>query len=353
MKLGYFSLTDNPPAYAETRQDPRRIIEGLVREAVHADELGFNSVWVPEHHLGLFGVLPSPSMFLAHVASVTKRVELAPATVLLPVNHPLRMAEEYALLDVLSNGRTIFSAGRGYDRREYELFNMDFDKSQAIFYEQLDIIKALWETDGPVSYKGEFFELEGAEVVPRPVQKPHPPIYVASFSRSSLEKAATMGQNVIFAPFAAAMVFGSVAKAADHFREASEAVGHRGGKVKCSYFVNVCHTKAESEATAQRMLKYFKGIVPAFPQDPATTPPHIRYFLDIVDRLKNMQVQDLGTRSIIYGDAEHCIKVLSEVQDAGIDEVILYFNFGGLEHRQTMANMERFATEVLPHFAAS
>lgn len=348
MKIGYFTLTDNPPLYGETRQNPQQMIRGLVEESVYAEELGFHSVWVPEHHFGLFGVLPSPSMLLAHVAARTKRVELAPATVLLPVNHPIRMAEEYALLDVLSNGRTIFSAGRGYDEREYTVFGIDYNQSQEIFFEQLDIMKEAW-TKTTVSYEGKYFSFPEIEVVPRPVQSPHPPVYVASFSRPSLEKAASLGFNVIFAPFAASMVFGSVQEAAAHFRRTAEAHGHQGLKVKCSYFIQVSKNKWEVESMAQRMLKYFRGILPAFPQDPEKTPPSIRYFLDIVQRLSAMKTEDLSERSIINGDPEHCIRVLKDVEEAGIDEVILYFNVGGLPHKETMLQMERFAKEVLPY----
>ncbi|ADG06994.1 LLM class flavin-dependent oxidoreductase [Kyrpidia tusciae] len=348
MKIGYFTLTDNPPLYEETQQNPQQMIRSLVEEAVYAEELGFHSVWVPEHHFGLFGVLPSPSMLLAHVAARTKRIELAPATVLLPVNHPIRMAEEYALLDVLSNGRTIFSAGRGYDEREYRVFGIDYNLSQEIFFEQLDIIKEAW-TKRAVSYEGKHFQIPEIEVVPRPVQSPHPPVYVASFSRPSLEKAASLGFNVIFAPFAAAMVFGNVQEAAAQFRRTAEENGFQDTKVKCSYFIQVSKNKWEVESMARRMLKYFRGILPAFPQDPEKTPPSIRYFLDIVQRLSNMKTEDLSERSIINGDAEHCIRVLKDVEAAGIDEVILYFNVGGLPHKDTMLQMERFAQEVLPY----
>ncbi|MCL6593615.1 MAG: LLM class flavin-dependent oxidoreductase [Alicyclobacillus sp.] len=349
MKLGYFTLTDNPPGYQATRQDPQHIIRSVLEQCVYAEDLGYNSVWVPEHHFGLFGVLPSPSMLLASVAARTRRVELGPATVLLPVCHPLRMAEEYALLDVISNGRAIFSAGRGYDEREYEGFGVDFHKSQEIFFEQLDIIKQAW-THPRLSYAGKYFSFPEIELVPRPVQAPHPPVYVASFSRPSLEKAASMGFHVIFAPFAAAMVYGSVQDAAAHFRQKAKEAGYEDLKVKCSYFVHVSHNKWELEETARRMLKYFHGILPAFPSDPEKAPPHIRYFVDIVHRLQNMRTEDLSERSIINGDAEHCIRVLKEVEAAGIDEVILYFNFGGLPHRETLRAMERFAKEVLPHF---
>ena len=97
MKLGYFTLTDNPPAYGDSRKDPSQLLEEVMDQCVHAEEVGLNSVWVPEHHFGLFGVLPSAPVFLANVAARTKRVKLAPATVLLPVQHPIRVAEEFAL----------------------------------------------------------------------------------------------------------------------------------------------------------------------------------------------------------------------------------------------------------------
>jgi len=92
MKLGYFTLTDNPPDYGDSRKDPNQLIQEVLAECIHAEELGFNSVWVPEHHFGLFGVLPSPSMLLSYIAARTSQIKLAPATVVLPLHHPLRVA---------------------------------------------------------------------------------------------------------------------------------------------------------------------------------------------------------------------------------------------------------------------
>ncbi len=353
MKLGYFTLTDNPPAYGESRQDPNQMIMNTVTECVYAEDLGFNSVWVPEHHFGVFGVLPSPSQFLTFIAANTKRVKLAPATVLLPTSHPLRMAEEYALLHLLSGGRAIFSAGRGYDEREYDAFGIDFHKSQEIFFESLDIIKKAWTTQGEISYNGKFYKFPSLSLTPEIRGGDYPDIYVASFSRPSLEKAAKIGENVIFAPFAASMVFGNVQNAVAEFKSISEANGFKGKKTMCSYFINVTENAEETEKTKQRMLKYFHGILPAFPSDVEKAPPHIRYFVDIVHRLKNMKTTDLGEKSIIVGDAEHCVKVLKQCEAAGIEEVILYFNFGGLEHKETMKSMERVAKQVLPHFKNS
>src|SRR3989449_6823860 len=115
MKFGYFTLTDNSPGYGANRRDPNQLLLEVAEECVEAEAMGYNSAWVPEHHFARFGVLPSPALFLAHVAARTKRIKLGPATVVLPLNHPLRVVEEFNLLDVLSNGRAVFSAGRGYD----------------------------------------------------------------------------------------------------------------------------------------------------------------------------------------------------------------------------------------------
>ncbi|WP_017729150.1 LLM class flavin-dependent oxidoreductase [Halalkalibacterium ligniniphilum] len=352
MKFGYFTLTDNPIEYGDERKDPKQMIKDLVEQCVYAEQLGFNSVWVPEHHFNVLGVLPSPSLLLGNVAAKTSRVQLAPATVLLPVNHPVRMAEEYALLDVLSDGRAIFSAGRGYDEREYDVFEVNFHDSREIFFEQLDIIKKAW-TQNSISYSGKFYNFPEVELTPKPVQHPHPPIYVAAFSEPSVLKAAEMGENIIFAPFAASMVFGSIANAVTRFKQESEKHGFTGKQARCSYFLNVTDSKEETEKTKRRMLKYFRGLVPAFPSDPTTAPPHIRYFVDIVEKLKQMKAEDLSENSIIVGDAHYVTEKLKEVEKSGIEEVIIYFDFGGLSHVETLKAMERFSTQVMPNFERS
>ncbi|WP_310198409.1 LLM class flavin-dependent oxidoreductase [Neobacillus niacini] len=350
MKFGYFTLTDNPVEYGDTRKDPNQMILDLEEQCIYAEELGFNSVWVPEHHFAALGILPAPATFLASVAAKTHRIKLAPATVLLPAQHPVRVAEEWALLDVLSGGRTIFSAGRGYDKREYDVFDIDFNKSREIFFESLDVVQKAWNSkDGHFSHQGEFFNFDEILLTPRPVQKSLP-IYVAAFSEPSIRKAAEMGENVIFAPFAANMVFGSMENAIKTFQEASAAHGFSGKKASCSYFINVTDTPEEEEATKQRMLKYFTGLVPAFPEDPTKAPPNIRYFAEIVENLKSMTTDKLSDKSIIVGNAEYVTEKLKKIENAGLDEIILYFDFGGLSHLETMQAMERFATQVLPHF---
>lgn len=350
MKFGYFTLTDNPPAYGADRRDPNRFLCEVLRECQVAEELGYNSAWVPEHHFGLFGCLPAPAVFLSHLAAQTTRIKLAPATVLLPCHHPLRVAEDFALLDLLSQGRTVFSAGRGYDKREYDALATPFEESRDRFAEGLELLRMAW-TQEAFTYHGQFYDLpEPVTCLPRPVQQPHPPIYVACFSRPTVEMAADKGFHTLFAPFAAAMMFGSVGEAVQTYKGLAVEAGHGEAQAKCSYFVNVVDSPAEALQTKARLLRYLKSVLPAFPADRDTAPPHIAYFADIVERLQSMQPEQVGERSIVTGDPEACIATLKKCEAAGIEEVILYFNFGHFSHQDTLRSMERFARDVMPHF---
>src|SRR5207247_9052053 len=107
MKFGYFPLPDNPPADGPGRRDPNRFVLDVVEECVEAEAMGYHSAWVPEHHFGRFGVLPSPTMLLTHIAARTRTLKLGPATVVLLINHPLRIVEEVNLLDQLRHGRAV------------------------------------------------------------------------------------------------------------------------------------------------------------------------------------------------------------------------------------------------------
>ena len=190
-------------------------------------------------------------------------------------------------------------------------------------------------------------------ILPRPIQQPHPPIYVACFSRPSVELAARGGFNAIFAPFAATMMFGSVQAATAEFHAMAKAAGHHNTRVMCSYFFALADSEAETLKAKERLHYYLNAILPAFPDDRRTAPPHIAYFVDIVETLQAMTPPDLGERSIVTGDVDQCVATLKQVEAAGIEEVILYFNFGGYGHQDTKRMMERFANEVMPHFADS
>jgi len=214
----------------------------------------------------------------------------------------------------------------------------------------MEYMMTAWRTS-PFEFRGRYYSTpEPLTVVPAPVQRPHPDVYVACFSKPSMELAARLRVNTAFAPFAAAMLFGSVENAAREARRMAMEAGHPDPKVMCSYFVSVAHTHEEADRARERVLYYLNNVIPVLPQDRATAPPHIAYFVDIVERIRAMKPSQMGDRSIITGDPEHCIELLKKCEAGGISEVILYFNFGLLGHRETLRAMERFAADVMPHF---
>src|SRR5246500_4821874 len=194
MEFGYFTLSDNH--YENNERSASQFVADITAEALYADKLGMNSAWIGEHHFNSLGVLSCPDIVLAYVAANTTRLRLAPAVNVLPLHHPIRVAEQWATLDLLSGGRVDFAAGRGYDRREYLPLNVSFEDNQAIFEEGMEVVRRLWAADAPVSHQGRHYAFADVSITPKPVQRPLP-VYVASFSKPSIELAARLGCGLI------------------------------------------------------------------------------------------------------------------------------------------------------------
>ncbi len=349
MKFGYFTLSDN--AYPDNSRSPEQFVLEIREQAILADRLGLNSAWIGEHHFDSLGVNSRPGTLLASIIPETDHIRLAPAVSVLPLHHPLHVAEEWATIDLLSGGRVDFAAGRGYDRREYAPFGAPFMESAELFEEGIDVVLKAWNSDGPWSHEGRYYSIPLMEITPKPLQRPIP-FYVASFSETSARMAAARGLNVIYAPFAAGMIYGGLDKAVESYRAACVEAGTTAGRTMCSYFIHIAETDAEEDYGREAQMDYFRHcVLPAFPKDPAKAPPTMHYFMDIVEILKNMKKQDLGARSILLGPPEKIIETLKGVEAAGIEEVILYFNVGNKPHSLVKEQMHKFVERIAPAFA--
>ena len=155
-----------------------RIFGEMLEQVEYAEELGFDSIWIAEHHSSRYGICPSLMPLLTHIAGRTKKIRIGAGVSVLPFYNPIFLAEESAMLDVLSNGRLDFGVGRGSADYEYGNFNIDMDTRDVRTQEALDIILGLW-TQSDFSYQGEFYQVKDLTIAPSPVQKPHPPVYMA------------------------------------------------------------------------------------------------------------------------------------------------------------------------------
>jgi alkanesulfonate monooxygenase SsuD/methylene tetrahydromethanopterin reductase-like flavin-dependent oxidoreductase (luciferase family) len=350
MEFGYFTLSDNH--YENNTRSSNQFVADITAEALYAEKIGMHSAWIGEHHFNSLGVLSCPDIVLAYVAAHTTRLRLAPAVNVLPLHHPIRLAEQWATLDLLSGGRVDFAAGRGYDKREYLPFHVSFEDNQGIFEEGLELVRKLWQADDRISHHGKFFSFDDVRITPKPIQRPLP-TYVGSFSKPSIELAARLGCGLIVAPFAAAMSFGGLKQVADLYHETCVKHGRKPGRLMCSYFTHFADDKAQEDAARARQIRYYKEcVIPAFPGDPKSAPPSYRYFIDIVDRLRKVEPQDLTENSVLLGSSARMIETLKKVEAAGFAEVILYVNVGQKPHAQVKDEMARFMGEVAPSFAA-
>jgi alkanesulfonate monooxygenase SsuD/methylene tetrahydromethanopterin reductase-like flavin-dependent oxidoreductase (luciferase family) len=213
---------------------PAKAIQDELELIEYADELGYDTCWVREHHFTQYGFLPNTMSLLAHAAARTERIRLGTAVVTLPLHHPIRAAEDTALIDVLSGGRLELGVGRGYQSIEFDAFGIPLSEARARTDESIEIMKRLWTAEGPLDFEGRFFQFSGVQLQPKPLQRPHPPIHYASISPESIVHYATMGIPFIVDPTGTT---GSIATLAHAWRETAEECGHApdGDLVACRY----------------------------------------------------------------------------------------------------------------------
>lgn len=164
------------------------------------DSGGFDAVWLAEHHFSTYSVCPSVHIMGMHVADITRNLRIGTGVSLAAFYHPLRLAEEVALLDNLSGGRVNWGAGRGFDRKEMEVFGVGREDSYARFRENVEVVQRAWQ-DGALNYEGRFNTYREVEVLPKPLQDPMP-MWIASSSPEAIDWSASRGHAILMDPHA-------------------------------------------------------------------------------------------------------------------------------------------------------
>jgi alkanesulfonate monooxygenase SsuD/methylene tetrahydromethanopterin reductase-like flavin-dependent oxidoreductase (luciferase family) len=198
MKLGVLQFFSWP----ERRVELSSVYARALQRIEIMDRTGFDAVWLAEHHFSGFSVCPSVHMVGVLAAARTERLRIGTGVSLAPFYHPLRLAEEVALLDQLSGGRVNWGAGRGFARVEFENFGVPPEESTSRFHEAVEIVLRAW-TEERLNFSGAHFKLDGVEVLPKPMQSPHPPVWMAATSESAIEWAAGRGFSILMDPHAA------------------------------------------------------------------------------------------------------------------------------------------------------
>ncbi|HZP44160.1 MAG TPA: LLM class flavin-dependent oxidoreductase [Candidatus Binataceae bacterium] len=218
------------------------------------EQSGYDAVWLTEHHFSDYSVCPSIPVMGAYAAARTRRLRIGAAVTLAAFYHPLRLAEELALLDILSGGRLNWGAGRGFDAHEFRTFGITMEQSAARFQEAVAIVLRAWQS-GPMAYRGQFFSFDSIEVLPKPLQQPHPPVWIACGSAESLRYAAASGHSVLLGPHS---TFAEMGRDRDLWRAELENHGHSmaGREVPMARLMAIAATDAEAERVARDGVKW-------------------------------------------------------------------------------------------------
>jgi alkanesulfonate monooxygenase SsuD/methylene tetrahydromethanopterin reductase-like flavin-dependent oxidoreductase (luciferase family) len=221
------------------------------------DEGGYDGVWLAEHHFNTYSVCPSPHLMAMHVASRTRNLRIGLAVSLAVFYNPLRLAEEVAMLDMLSGGRINWGAGRGFDPTEFRAFKVPVEESADRFQEAVDIVLAAW-TQEKLTYHGKFWDYEDIEVLPKPLQKPHPPTWLAATSPAALQRAAGKGATILMDPHA---THEEIKEKREVYRQALEAHGHsiEGRDIPMARLIAIAPTAEEARKVAYEGARWTVG----------------------------------------------------------------------------------------------
>ncbi|MAE96822.1 MAG: hypothetical protein CL910_19410 [Deltaproteobacteria bacterium] len=306
-----------------------KVYERALQRIAVMDRSGYDAIWLAEHHFTGYSVCPSVHVMAAHVAGLTHNLRIGTAVTLAAMYHPLRIAEEIALLDVLTGGRINWGAGRGFEKREFEAFGVPLAESQARFREAVEVVLAAW-TQPKLDFHGRYHHFEGLEVLPKPAQQPHPPTWVAATSNPAIDWAAAQGLSIMMDPHSP---HHEIARKFERHRDGLVAAGHRaeGRQIPMTRLISVAETDQEALEIARRGANWTAGAyvskeaLAAFRPGEENVEPVDHYLKDVV----------------VHGCPERVVDQLEELRET---MSLSYLMLAPLSER----SFELFTDRVLP-----
>ncbi len=324
-----------------------------MEQAELADRLGFYTYWIAEIHCQpKFSLLSAPYVVLGAVAQRTKRLRLGVAVNTLPVHHPVQLAEEAAMLDLVSNGRMDFAAGGGHPHsRAYECFGADHKSTHDVMAESLEVIRKAW-SEPTLVYNGKFFQIPEVIVNPKPVQNPLPPFYMATSSLDGVEVGARLGINM-FLPIHTRTPE-QLVEYANAYWAGLKDHGHDPQQRELGLLVpmHLAATTAEAKARSEAgVMSYFKTILDLRLD---YTEWLNRRGIELPARLRTAAGTMVGYETVsdkhaVIADAPLALEKLQALcARTGASQLLCWFNIGTMAHADVEDSMRRFAGDVMP-----
>jgi alkanesulfonate monooxygenase SsuD/methylene tetrahydromethanopterin reductase-like flavin-dependent oxidoreductase (luciferase family) len=353
VKLSLFTEVQCPPSAS-----PLRRLEEALEQAQLADALGFHGFWLSEIHFQPeFSVLSTPYLVLGALSQRTRRLRLGVAVNILPVHHPVHVAEQVAMLDLLSHGRAEFAFGRGHvHSRVYEGFGVDRASSRAMMEESLRVILAAWTQD-LLEFEGSFYRIPEIVPNPKPLQKPHPPVYSATSSLDGAEFTARLGLNLLLPVHL--MPRDRLRSYAAAYWNGLRSHGHdaAGRELGLLVPVHVAETSERArEDAGAGIMDYYRVIA-------ETRDDYARWLarrgLDAGQEMSPRQLEELTFERIcaehaVVSEPDTAVAALRRLgEETGATHLLCWMNIGSVPHNLVIRSMERFAREVMPRLATT
>ncbi len=325
-----------------------------LRIAAKADELGYSSIKTVEHSFYDYGGhSPNPCVFLSAVAARTRRIRLITGAVIPAFHHPAHLGGDLAMLDNMSRGRLDAGFGRAFLPKEFEVYGVPMSESRERFEEAIGIIKRLW-TEERITVKGKFWKFEDVHLMPRPVQKPHPPIWIAAISsEESFAYAAKNGFNLMIVPYAGKP--GQLQELVKTYRKLWAESGFKSGaeQIQVAQFCYVAEKSAEARAGFERIcrryLETFADAVASWKgRNESDYPGYDKMVASILattpDKIVAQGGAFVGSPDEVAGQVQRCVDSFGPIEPS------MQINFGGSSDAEAFRTVELLATKVLPRF---
>lgn len=322
-------------------QTPADRYADVMAQVQLADQLGYDMAWLAELHFARsFSVMPAPLLMAAALSQTTQRIMLGTAVNLLPLHHPLRIAEEVATLDVLSGGRAVFGIGRGSNPNHYRGYGIPIEERNDRFVEGLDLALRAWKED-ELDYNGQFYQARGIRLEPKPIQQPHPPVYIASNGADTFPLVGSLGHSILVTPLI--ITVPGVSDGLANYRDTLVKHGHDPSAVKVvvNVPVYVGETQEEAKAGFAPTVNNYLGTLRSMQNNSRGSGRAFQIgYDDLYNELGAIGTPEQVTERLAY---------FRELYDP--QEIMCWFNIGGmLTNEEVGRSMRLFADEVMPHF---
>jgi alkanesulfonate monooxygenase SsuD/methylene tetrahydromethanopterin reductase-like flavin-dependent oxidoreductase (luciferase family) len=343
MEFGLFFLMQRDEAWSE-----QAVYDSALEQMLAAESLGYHSVWFAEHHFNDYGLCPAPPVLAGYLAARTTTLRLGMGVSLLPLHHPVDLAEQLAVLDVVSGGRLDVGIGRGGTLQDYQTFQSDRGDARARTEEGVALMLRCWGGE-PFDFQGRFHSAERLHVRPRPVQRPHPPVYIAANSEDSVRSAARMGLPTLSSFFVPRQ---ELLRRQGLYRQESLAAGRSAAEVEAlerqSWGMQLVHVAPSHEEALQAVEAGFMGYqrrMAALRSE--TTGGSVPNSFDrSYVRLRPFG-EYLESGMAVVGTPGEVRKRLQEYLDAtGYRRVMLLMAIPGLDTKLALRSMRLFAEEM-------